>query len=366
MPSRIFACLLLLLASLPSLAAEPEQSAPEKSADPAPQSATAQETDRAVRSAIRQLDNDTFAERRAAAEFLRDAGAAAITPLADACRDGAGERVAQSIEILQSFAASEDREVSNTALTALQKIAAGENATAAKLAKSAVAATRAIPGRQPAMQLGQGNDQGRANPFMDPFGGRGRNISISTVRNNGQEKIKITDDDRRVEIDKDPNGPIRIEWQDGDEAAQVAKADDLDALRNAHPKAAAVYDDYQQMIAAGPGLDGPGPDFLLPMRFDGPDIPQPMRQMEAHFDRMRADHQRMINEMRTQHEMRVQNMRQFPPPRPVQPPAQLRQLQDDAQRLQERVQNGEVDEATRKELARLQKMLNELQQQIKP
>ncbi|UUO08504.1 hypothetical protein M4951_09330 [Blastopirellula sp. J2-11] len=365
MSIRSFACLLLLLASLPAVAAEPEKSTepnPPAVANAAPKSA---ETDRTIRRAIRQLDSDTFAERREAAEQLRDAGPAAIASLEEACRDGAGERVAQSIEILQSFAASEDRDVSAAALGALKKIADGDNATAAKLAATAVHSTRSIPGMRPAPP----GDDGRIAGF-DPFDirllpgvrGRERNFSMSTVRNNGREQIKITDGERHVEIDKAPNGPLRVEWREGNEAPQVAEADDLDELRKDHPQAAEIYDQYQARIAGPQGMLGPR--FFAPLRLDGLAVPQPIRQMDEQWARMRAEHQQMMEEMRAQHELRMRNMRQLAPARPAEPPTQLRRLQEDARQLQQRIQAGDVDEATIEEISRLQELLKELQRQV--
>lgn len=358
MSTRIFACLSLLLASLPAVAAEPENQSPEQSVRPAPaQAGDAEQTERAIRRAIRQLDSDTFAERREAADVLRDAGAAAIAPLEDACRDGAGERVAQSIEILKSFAASEDRAVSAAAIKALKNIADGENATAAKLAATAVQSLRSQPGQMNNPLLG-----GRQRE-ENPFARRGRNFSMSTVRNNGREEIKVTDGNLHVEIEKDPNGPIRVEWKDGEAESQVAQANDLDQLHNDHPQAAEMYDRYVAQAAAGPGAIGPR--FFAPLQVDGLPIPQPMFQMDEHFARMRAEHQRMIDEMRAQHEQRMQDMRRLAPPvAPAIPPSQLDRLRQHAERLQQRVQNGEVDDETKAEVERLQRLLNELQTQM--
>ncbi|EAQ79904.1 hypothetical protein [Blastopirellula marina] len=364
MSIRIFACLLLLLASLPAVAAEPEKSTESNPAVVATATAKSAETDRTIRRAIRQLDSDTFAERREAAEQLRDAGPAAIASLEEACRDGAGERVAQSIEILQSFAASEDREVSAAALHALKNIADGENATAAKLAATAVHSIRTTPGMRPAPEAG-GDRIAGFNPFdnamLQGMRGRERNFSMSTVRNNGREQIKITDGERRVEIDKDPSGPLRVEWREGNDAPQVAEADDLDQLRKDHPQAAEIYDQYQAQIAGAQGMLGER--FFAPLRLDGLPIPQPMRQMDEQWARMRAEHQQMMEEMRAQHQQRMRNMRQIAPARPANPPTQLRRLQEDARQLQQRIQAGDVDDATIEEISRLQELLKELQRQ---
>ncbi|MCC9604887.1 hypothetical protein LOC68_25750 [Blastopirellula sp. JC732] len=360
MSTRIFACLSLMLASLPAVAAEPENPTAEQSVQTAPTRALdAEQTERAIRRAIRQLDSDTFAERREAAEILRDFGAAAIAPLEEACRDGAGERVAQSIEILKSFAASEDHVVRDDAMRALKRIADGENATAAKLAATVVQSMQTLPGRRQFPEFGPIPNAGLDGMAMR---GRGRNFSMSTVRNNGREEIKITDDELHVQIERDPNGPIRVEWKEGDGESQVAKADDLDQLRNEHPEAAELVDKYQARAAGGPLM---GNRFFAPMQVDGLPIPQPMFQMDEHFARMRAEHQRMVDEMRAQHEQRMQEMRRLAPPvAPAIPPSQLGRLRDHAERLQRRVQNGEVDEATRAEVERLQRLLEELQTQM--
>lgn len=362
MSSRIFACLSLALASLPAVAAEPESTSPNPFTPVAAATVDAEQTDRTIRRAIRQLDSDTFAERREAAEALRDAGAAAITPLEEACRDGAGERVAQSIDILKSFAGSEDREVSAAALKALQNVAEGENATAAKLAATAVQSMRKLPGRQdlPGVLGGRfGGGEGFPPAEMRGLGG---NFSMSTVRNNGREEIKINDGDLHVEIEKDPNGPIRIEWKQGDAEAHVAQADDMDQLREKHPDAAQMYDKYQERIAGVPGMFG-GQRFFAPARLEGLAIPQPMFQMDDHFARMREEHQRMIDDMRAQHEARMQEMRRMAPARPGLPPTQLQRLRQDAEQLRQRVENGEVDAATQAEIVRLQQLLDALQRQ---
>lgn len=359
MSSRFFASLSLALASLPAVAAEPEAPSPNPFTPVAAATVDAEQTDRAIRRAIRQLDSDTFAERREAAEVLRDAGAAAIAPLEEACRDGAGERVAQSVDILKSFATSEDREVSAAALKALQNIAAGENATAAKLAATAVQSMRTTPGRNSVPGRFDMNDAGIPGIGMRGLGG---NFSMSTVRNNGREEIKINDGTLHVEIEKNPDGPIRIEWKEGDAEAQVAQANDLDELREKHPEAAQLYDKYEQRMAGVPGMLG-GQRFFAPMRMDGLAIPQPMFQMDEHFARMREEHQRMVDDMRAQHEARMQEMRRMAPARPGLPPTQLQRLREDADRLRERVEAGKVDAATQAEIARLQQLLDALQRQ---
>ncbi|TWT31696.1 hypothetical protein [Blastopirellula retiformator] len=354
MSTRVFACLSLLLASLPVVAAEPENRSPQQLPQPA-----AEQTDRAIRRAIRQLDSDTFAERREAADALRDAGAAAIAPLEEACRDGAGERVAQSIEILKSFAASEDRMVSAAAQQALQNIANGDNATAAKLAATATQSLRSAPGR---LQLPDVRHRIGEQPG---FGAR-RNFSMSTVRNNGREEMKVTDGDLEVVINKDPNGPIQVEWQAGGGEKQTAKADDLQQLREEHPEAAKLVEKYEArgLGALGGGMIGDN-RFFAPMRMGGLPIPQPMMEMDEHFARMRAEHQRMVEQMRAQHEERMQEMRRLAPPvAPGIRPPQIERLRASTEQLRQRVENGQVDEATQAEIERLQRVLDELQLQF--
>ncbi|MFI4876576.1 MAG: hypothetical protein ACIALR_14600 [Blastopirellula sp. JB062] len=362
MTLRMIACLLAMLVARPAIAGEPDRSLPQESAA----SATPQ-NESAIRRAIRQLNSDTIAERQAAAEQLRQAGAAAIEPLTNSCRDGAGERVAQSINILQSFAGSEDRDLRSAATQALQKIAAGENVTAAQLAASALTATRMTIARRntPRPLVDQ---MGEFDRFVEPLPGQRTNFSMSTVRQNGRELIKIQDGERRINIEKQPNGSIRIEWREGDKPPQIAQADDIESLRTKHPDAAAIYDQYQTDLAAAPGMLGPGfiDPLLDPMRLEGLQFPRPMRPRDDHWARMRAEHQQKFEEMRADHQRRMQEMRQLAPLRPTLPPAQLRRLREETEQLRQRVEKGEVDEATLKEISRLQSLLDALQRQVQP
>jgi hypothetical protein len=97
--------------------------------------------------------------------------------------------------------------------------------------------------RNGAGQVGIAANRGMAADLLVARAGR---ININVTATNGVRSMKIVDGDRKVFIDEGPDG-IRMNVTDDDGGKQVQKdyeAKSIEELRKEHPEAAEIYDKY--------------------------------------------------------------------------------------------------------------------------
>jgi hypothetical protein len=190
---------------------------------------------------IKQLDADTFREREEAAQKLTALGKEAIPALAKAANDGTLETGIRSIDILKKLVEGGDKEASDLARTALEKLAESENAATSRRAKNALA-----PKPQPVPQgLPNRIQIGGFGPAQIIVGNAARRMTMKNV--NGVKTIEVDEGDRKVTIIEDPNNGIVVaitETKNGKEVTEKFEAKTEADLKKNHPKAHAEYEKY--------------------------------------------------------------------------------------------------------------------------
>jgi hypothetical protein len=211
---------------------------------------------------IEQLDADRFADRQAASEKLKEAGIKAVPALAEAAETGAPETIARAVDLLADLLTKGDVDAKTSAKTALEKLAAGPNAIAARRAKAALeenekpqpmpqpAIGRALPlqifGNNLRVAGGQVQIQVQANN-----GAQVRRMTV--VNNNGVRQIEAEENGRTVKIKDDPNGVLEMEvteTKDGKPVTQKYQAKNADDLKQKHPEAHKLFEQYNNQAQA--------------------------------------------------------------------------------------------------------------------
>jgi hypothetical protein len=233
----------------------------------------AEERESDVAGLVQQLDADRFSDRQAASEKLAAAGASAIPALIEAAQTGAPETAARSVNILGDHLMKGDPSVKAAAKTALETIAQGENAVAARRAKAALeeserpqtpplaANGRPLPirifggGIQGGIQIGQIGGNGQIQIQVAQNNGvQVRRVAIAN--NNGVKQIEAEEGGRKVKIKDDPNNGIEMEvteTKDGKETTQRYQAKNADELKKNHPDAHKIYEQYNNQGQPAPG-----------------------------------------------------------------------------------------------------------------
>jgi hypothetical protein len=240
----------------------------DKKADPAAPAAQAAPGD--IAKWIKQLDADNFADRQTASENLFAAGKTAIPALADAATGDSLEVTVRSIDLLQRFAESEDKDVKDAAKENLEKLARSDKAAVARRAKQAL---------HPEEQEQQQPPMGGVNGLNIQIGGMpgGMNMKkIQMTNNNGVQEINAEEGDRKIKIAKSPDGSIKmeiVEKEKGKDVTNKYSAKNADELKKKSPKAYEIYKEYAEgnnpamgmlRVNAGNGMGGGGGGIALP------------------------------------------------------------------------------------------------------
>jgi hypothetical protein len=218
-----------------------------------------------VRRWTKDLDSDIFVTRQEAARKLFEAGKEAIAPLAEASSGKSLEVITAAVDILHRLSQSDEPSTRDAAKAALEKISAGTNATAADLAKEALAPPPAA-NPQPGVQNLGGNIQlgGRIRIIGPGAGGNiqilpggnlqlvpGGGIQVFRIQanaNNGNQTIDVDDNGKKVHIQEDQNGlEVRVtEKVNGQDKTDTFKAKDAAELKQKFPEANKLYEKYGQ------------------------------------------------------------------------------------------------------------------------
>lgn len=234
---------------------------------------------------IAQLDADQFGQREAAEAKLKTLGKPAIPALRKAALDESLEVTCRAIDVLAKLLQSTDESVRTAAKAALDELAKSEHGAAASRAAAAV---KPKPDKNAAGAIapniifgGGGNIVLGANVVVGGAGAK----RVSVTQRNGEKKIEADENGRKVKINQDAKGAIKIEVtekKDGKEVTKKYEASSVDELKKKHPQAHEIYKKYQQngqplkatiTINAIGGLPGNMPNIqILP----GPAVPGPI------------------------------------------------------------------------------------------
>ena len=226
---------------------------------------------------IEQLKSGRFNERETASRQLAEFGRAAIGPLTEAAMGKQREVTMRAIDILKKHLASTDAETRKAAKAALEQIAAGPQASAARQAQQVL--------NPPAEPEAEAPPAGRIQVFGGPIqirvqAGLAGNQRIRIKQVNGTKEIEAEENGRKVTIKEDKNNGIQMEVtekKDGKETTKKYAAKNADELAKKHPDAHKLYKKYttqpkfnlqlpnlQQAIPVIPGNNQLPPNFRLP------------------------------------------------------------------------------------------------------
>jgi len=238
---------------------------------------------------IEQLKSGRFNERETASRKLAEFGRAAIAPLTEAAMGNQREVTMRAINILKRYLESNDQETRQAARAALETIATGTQASAARQAQQIL--------NPPAPPEAEAPPAGRIRVLGGPIqirvqAGVAGNQRIRIKQVNGVKEIEAVENGLKVTIKEGPGIGIKLEVtekKDGKETTKKYEAKDADELSKKHPEAHKLYKKYtkqpkfniqlpnlQQAVPLIPGQNQlpPIPGFRLPPGL----IPQQAKQ----------------------------------------------------------------------------------------
>jgi len=186
---------------------------------------------------VKDLDSNSFTTRQTAARKLGEAGPAAIDELAQAAAGDSLEVTRQSIDLIRKQYEAGDAAAKTKAKAALQKIADGENKSAASRAGEILKKPEeASPNMPNALPFGPGG-AGRIQ-----IGG----IRVQAQNINGAKNVEVDENGVKVKIQEDNNGikVTKTEKVNGQDQTETFEAKDLDELKKKSPEAAKLYEKY--------------------------------------------------------------------------------------------------------------------------
>ncbi|RCS49257.1 hypothetical protein DTL42_12020 [Bremerella cremea] len=202
------------------------------------------EQEKAISLLIRQLDADQFAQRRKATEELAKFGKQAIPAMEQAAQIGSGEVASRTIDLLKTLAVSPDAQTASSALSALQRLAAGGNKTASSMAAGAIAQLKRKLGPYRIVET-------EPNPPMQPAAGFQRSVRISNT--NGNREIDVTENGERVVVRTSLDGSVRVTWHLPDGQEKTVQADSADQLKKQDQASFAKLQELIKIADNGPG-----------------------------------------------------------------------------------------------------------------
>jgi hypothetical protein len=238
---------------------------------------------------IKKLEAENFAERQAASDELVKRGKAALPALAEAARSESAETVTRALDVLRQQLEGKDAELAAAAKDSLEKLAKGEGAAAKRAAemlkpKATAAPQLAVPMAVPLAPgirvFGGGFGGGAIRIAAAAADGGGRKVSMKDV--DGIKEINVVEGDRTIKINDDPAKGIKVqvtEKKDGKEETKQYEAKSAAELKEKHPAAHKLYEEYKsggiairfEALPVLPALPGgfapaPMPAIAPPMR----------------------------------------------------------------------------------------------------
>jgi hypothetical protein len=244
-----FALLLAPLAFSASLASAVD-TADIQSAD-----ANSEATPEAIKGWVADLESAQFATREEATRQLQAAGTSALDAVVEVATSGSPESSRRAFDILKAHHTTGDDALKTAAKARLETLAKSDNARVARRAKGVLEppqnqVAQAFPGGGiRVMPLQGGNIQIQAGGQIQiAAGGGGRVVQVQ--QNNNGRTIKVTEGDKKVEIQDDgKGGDIKIEATEkveGKDKTEKYEAKNLEELKKNHPEGAKLYEKYSQ------------------------------------------------------------------------------------------------------------------------
>jgi hypothetical protein len=288
-----------------------------------------------IPSLIQKLDSNRFADRKEGSQKLSALGKAAIEPLKAAAHSDSQEVGSRAIQILKQHLDSEDDEIKVLAKQALESLAEGDDAAAARAADAlkpkaeSPKPQKMFPGN---LRLGGGNIQIQ----VQAIGGNGRNMRIKNV--NGVKEIEAKENGTKVKITDDPVNGIKMEVTkntNGKIETKKYEAKNAEELKKNEPEAHKLYEKYskdQGIKIQMQGLQAGG--NILPLQMQPRQIPKGAAQPPRAFDPMRVA-------------------------------GELRSAREDLQKLIERSKQIDDDEGAKEQLDEVVEQLEASQEKLK-
>jgi hypothetical protein len=258
---------LLIAAALSTAPGAVAVGAPPAESEPATEPAGPTEAE--IRRWIAELDAPQFAKRQAASQQLFEAGRPAIAALQRAAAEGSREVMMRAIDVLKRHtrSAGATQEAARDALLELSEAPESLVARtahealkppAAALPRNEVARRPAQQGAVPGVpnqilpggiQLGNGAIQLQIQGGVPRMGNAGgvRRMQMQNV--NGNKKILAEQPGRKVSIEEQATGPIKIEvteTKDGKEVTRKAEVKDVNELKKNHAELHKIYEEFSQ------------------------------------------------------------------------------------------------------------------------
>jgi hypothetical protein len=234
---------------------------------PEPQGLAAEQIDQW----IRQLDDASFAKRQAASGELSKAGKQVVPALEKAAAGDSRETTVRSIDLLKQFFETGSDDAKAAAKEALTRLSTCDKPSAAARAQAALAPQPKTPQPlNPRVVPGGGIQLGRNAQIqlrVQAIGGNNaKRVTIKVV--NGEKQIEAVEKDRKIKINQDVAGKIKMEVVEKDEKGKEKtskyEAKDADELKKRHPEAAKIYEEYAKGGAGNIQIQAIQGNFNLP------------------------------------------------------------------------------------------------------
>lgn len=250
---------------------------------------------------VKQLDAEDFTERQAASVELQARGKEALPALSEAAQGDSAEVVTRALDILRKHHEGNDADIKAAAKAALEKLAASEGAAARRAAE--VLTPKPMPSTTPAVPPRLGIRPGiRIEPGMRiavAGGAVGGGKRMTFKETDGVKEIEVVEGERTTKIEEVPDKSIKVkitEKKDGKDETKEYEAKNAEELKEKHPEAHKLYEEYAKGAGGirieafgGGGFGGLAP--AAPIRLREP--PAIVREPRAVVERLDKANQQL-------------------------------------------------------------------------
>ncbi len=191
---------------------------------------------------VQELDADEFPVRKAAEAALLKTGTAAVDALQKGAESGDRELALRCLDLLSRLVDGANKQAQEPAKKALEHLAKSDDPVIAQRAGSK------LEEPPPVNQLRNPLNAVVGNVVIQ--GGLQRQVQVTNV--NGQRTIKATENGKTVEIEDRDGKDITVrvtEEKAGKSETKTYEAKDVAELKEKHPDAAKLYEEYTQQPA---------------------------------------------------------------------------------------------------------------------
>lgn len=203
---------------------------------------------------VKQLDAEDFAARQAASVELTARGKDALPALVEAATGASAEAATRALDILRQHHEGSNGDLQGAAKEALQKLAAGDG-PAARRAGEILTPKPMPPQGQAGIALRPGIRVAPGAFRIAVAGGAvggGKRMTFKDV--NGVKEVEVVEGDRTTKIEEDPAKGIKVavtDKKDGKDETKTYEAKNAEELKEKHPEAHKLYEQYAKRGAGG-------------------------------------------------------------------------------------------------------------------